>query len=328
MELEVRITDEVDAAGIEELRQAVIAYNVERTGYDDGRSLGCLLRDDEGRLVAGIDGFTWGGYAMVEWLWVHEDLRHSGVGSRLLSAAEEEAAPARLRRRAGEHPHVPGPALLRRPRLPADRLRRGRPPPPRRALLREAPLTQPPGSPSSEHLHASECVRRGLPARHCIRTKHSGGQDRKSRATSSQAVVESSSDSRSMRSSSPWKRDQYVAGSSAALEHAEAVDRDAVGPQVAAVGGAGEQRRRGAAAGVRPRDGALEGRPDRTGDGRVAGLGAEHDVDAHGEVEQQPPHEALDVGDGLARARCGRRARRRPRRGRCCSSGRRRRASA
>jgi GNAT superfamily N-acetyltransferase len=92
VDLEVRITDEVDAAGIEELRQAVIAYNIARTGYDDGRSLGCLLRDDEGRLVAGIDGFTWGGYAMVEWLWVHDDLRHGGVGSRLLGAAEEEAA--------------------------------------------------------------------------------------------------------------------------------------------------------------------------------------------------------------------------------------------
>ena len=44
-----------------------------------------------------------------------------------------------------------------------------------------------------------------------------GGQARKSRATSTHAVVDSASDSRSMRSSSPWNRDQYVAGSSAAL---------------------------------------------------------------------------------------------------------------
>jgi GNAT superfamily N-acetyltransferase len=89
---DVRMTDEVDAAGIEELRNAIIEFNVAVTGHSDGASLGCLLRDDTGRLAAGLDGFTWGGYAMIEWLWVREDHRHTGLGARLVHAAEEEAS--------------------------------------------------------------------------------------------------------------------------------------------------------------------------------------------------------------------------------------------
>ena len=69
----------------------MIAFNVAVTGYADGASLGCLLRDEAGQLVAGLDGFTWGGYAMIEWLWVHDDHRHDGLGTRLVEAAEDEA---------------------------------------------------------------------------------------------------------------------------------------------------------------------------------------------------------------------------------------------
>ena len=81
---------EVDDTEVDELRDAVIAFNVEATGFTDGASLGCLLRDDDGALVAGLAGFTWGGYGMIEWLWVRGDHRHGGLGSRLVDAAERE----------------------------------------------------------------------------------------------------------------------------------------------------------------------------------------------------------------------------------------------
>ena len=89
---EVEITDVRDEAALTELRERLIAHNIAVTGYDDGRSLSCFLRDEAGGMVAGLDGFTWGGYAKIEWLWLAEHLRGSGLGQRLVEAAEAEAA--------------------------------------------------------------------------------------------------------------------------------------------------------------------------------------------------------------------------------------------
>jgi len=89
---ELIVTDVHDEAAVAELRERIIAFNIAVTGYDDGRSLSCFLRHENGELYAGLDGFTWGGYAMIEWLWVAEAARGSGLGRRLVLAAESEAA--------------------------------------------------------------------------------------------------------------------------------------------------------------------------------------------------------------------------------------------
>ena len=73
------------------LRNALHEYNFATTGYRDGRALSCFIKDDDGSLVAGIDGFTWGGYARIEYLWVDASQRGQGIGTRLLAAAEDEA---------------------------------------------------------------------------------------------------------------------------------------------------------------------------------------------------------------------------------------------
>jgi GNAT superfamily N-acetyltransferase len=91
MEWDIEIRDTAAPADELALRNALIEFNLAATGYRDGRSLSCFLRDDANALVAGIDGFTWGGYAWVEYLWVSESLRGNGIGSRLLRAAEDEA---------------------------------------------------------------------------------------------------------------------------------------------------------------------------------------------------------------------------------------------
>ena len=90
-DLVIVITDGAAELDRRELRDRLYEYNAGQTGFRDGRSLSCFLRDEDGRLVAGVDGFTWGGYARIEYLWVDETLRGKGLGRRLIAAAEREA---------------------------------------------------------------------------------------------------------------------------------------------------------------------------------------------------------------------------------------------
>jgi len=87
---EICITDTDDDAAIAELRDKLVAHNIESTGYGQYRSLSCLLRDSEHQLQAGISGFSWGGYATIEWLWISPLLRGASLGSQLVRAVEVE----------------------------------------------------------------------------------------------------------------------------------------------------------------------------------------------------------------------------------------------
>jgi GNAT superfamily N-acetyltransferase len=75
-----------------ELVDALLAFNREATGIEDDVELSAFVRDADGRLAAGIYGWIFGATGEVALIWVREDQRGEGFGSRLLKAFEEKAA--------------------------------------------------------------------------------------------------------------------------------------------------------------------------------------------------------------------------------------------
>jgi ribosomal protein S18 acetylase RimI-like enzyme len=60
-------------------------------GVAPARELTVRVSNDQGELVGGVSGWTWGDAAGMGMVWVHADSRGSGVGSRLLREFEAEA---------------------------------------------------------------------------------------------------------------------------------------------------------------------------------------------------------------------------------------------
>jgi N-acetylglutamate synthase-like GNAT family acetyltransferase len=85
------VSEETDHDAVHFLEDRIYEYNIERTGFADGRLMTILMRDDAGEISAGLYGCTWGRCCEVRLLWVHEKLRGHGVGTRLLLRAEKEA---------------------------------------------------------------------------------------------------------------------------------------------------------------------------------------------------------------------------------------------
>lgn len=83
------------AAGDPELDSQLSAeldtYNFAASGVNDQREFTVKVEDDEGQLLAGLSGWTWGSCAGIAMVWVREDSRKAGWGGRLLEAAEHVA---------------------------------------------------------------------------------------------------------------------------------------------------------------------------------------------------------------------------------------------
>ena len=88
----VRIeTGGADAALDALLSAGLDRNNIAATGIDDQRELTVAVRDEAGEVAAGLSGWTWGTAAGIGMVWVRDDHRKTGLGGRLLAAAEAEA---------------------------------------------------------------------------------------------------------------------------------------------------------------------------------------------------------------------------------------------
>jgi GNAT superfamily N-acetyltransferase len=71
--------------------EALGSYNaafLQDNRYD---SFGLFVRDDSGTIRAGLVGHIYAGWLFIHLLWVHADLRRSGIGTGLVDEAERRA---------------------------------------------------------------------------------------------------------------------------------------------------------------------------------------------------------------------------------------------
>ncbi len=66
-------------------------YNTLQAGLANYKRLDLMIRNAEGKIIAGLCGETRWGWLSVETLAVEEGYRHQKIGSQLLAAAEAEA---------------------------------------------------------------------------------------------------------------------------------------------------------------------------------------------------------------------------------------------
>lgn len=84
-------TGERDDELNERLNAELIAFNAAPTDSAPRDMFSVKVTDDAGELIGGLAAWTWGGLCSIELLWVREDDRRDGWGSRMLHAAEAEA---------------------------------------------------------------------------------------------------------------------------------------------------------------------------------------------------------------------------------------------
>lgn len=85
------ITDAPPAADVSAVEHGIAGYNAEAGRAFDRRPLCVFVRDAEGTVLGGLTGYTQWDWLYVDVLWLSDALRGSGLGTRLLTTAEQEA---------------------------------------------------------------------------------------------------------------------------------------------------------------------------------------------------------------------------------------------
>jgi GNAT superfamily N-acetyltransferase len=90
-DLRIDTTDEPSEPDAARVDAGLDAYNHASADMAAIRRLACFARTADGVVVAGAVGRRWGTAAELQQIWVREDLRRAGLGSRVARAFEDLA---------------------------------------------------------------------------------------------------------------------------------------------------------------------------------------------------------------------------------------------
>jgi len=75
----------------QEIGNLIRLYNRSKREEAESEPLNLYVEDEKGNLLAGLIAETFGNWLEIEYLFVKEELRGQGIGSKLLQQAETEA---------------------------------------------------------------------------------------------------------------------------------------------------------------------------------------------------------------------------------------------
>lgn len=89
--MKLRIVENVGKQDVEEIHDKLKRYNCAKREASESIPLGIFYEETDGEKKAGLTGELFGNWLCIEYLWVSEELRGRGFGSKLLEVAEKEA---------------------------------------------------------------------------------------------------------------------------------------------------------------------------------------------------------------------------------------------
>lgn len=87
----IELTSAPSGEDLDVILKALTAYNEAEVGPADRIPLAVLIRDEGGRVIGGLSGYTSWGWLFTQLLFIPEQLRGQGMAARLLDEAEAEA---------------------------------------------------------------------------------------------------------------------------------------------------------------------------------------------------------------------------------------------
>lgn len=85
------LSDEASAHDRDAIERGLEAFNDRFIGSDNYKPLYVVMRDANGDIVGGIIGATYWKWLYVRIMWIREDCRKQGAGTRMMTLAETEA---------------------------------------------------------------------------------------------------------------------------------------------------------------------------------------------------------------------------------------------
>ena len=89
--LKIEVTQQVHPESRDVIARGLRAFNAQHLGNYEWADLDVYVRDPDGQVVGGFIGDMALGWLAIHALWVKEDLRGSGIGTEILSTAENAA---------------------------------------------------------------------------------------------------------------------------------------------------------------------------------------------------------------------------------------------